>query len=138
MDSLLNDAQHAQVDRITALMSVLEGHADVVMDAVPLKYLPSKRAMRRKFTARKRDQSKLSTTVGRMSGLDAKTDQYKVGASFVRSAQSLVGTRGFNRVFSGPQYLPTLAELSDASMWVRRTNQLMAQGITDEPGEGVA
>lgn len=125
MDRLLNDAQREELSRITALMSVLEGHADVVMDLVPVHLLPTRRTLRRKFNARRKEASKLTSAVGRVSGLSAKTAQYQNGAEFVRAARTKVGADGFNRVFLAPEFLPTTAELDDVDSWAARTDALL-------------
>lgn len=132
MDRLLNDAQREELGKITALMSVLEGHADVMMDLVPAHLLPTRRALRRKFNARRKENTKLASAVNRVSGMSAKTAQYQNGAQFVRDARKLVGAEGFNRVFQAAEFLPTVAELDNAEMWAERTNRILESGAAVE------
>ncbi|WP_435298592.1 zinc-dependent metalloprotease [Timonella sp. A28] len=121
IEYMLSEVQHAKLEEITALMSVLEGHADVVMDLIPSSVLPAQRVLRRKFESRKRDLNRTAELFSRVSGLDAKKNQYKVGAQFVRGVRSRAGLESFNRVFIGPEYLPTLDELSSPAQWLERT-----------------
>lgn len=125
IDRLLNPLQREEIAKITALMSVLEGHSEVIMDEVPLSVLPAKRTLRRKFNARRAQTNRVKSTVGRVSGLDQKTVQYSTGTRFVQEVKSKVGLAGFNRVFIGPQYLPTTAELESPADWLDRTEKLL-------------
>lgn len=125
IDRLLNPLQREEIAKITALMSVLEGHSEVIMDEVPLSVLPAKRTLRRKFNARRAQTNRVKSTVGRVSGLDQKTVQYSTGTRFVQEVKSKVGLAGFNRVFIGPQYLPTTAELESPADWLVRTEKLL-------------
>lgn len=133
IDRLLNDQQREEIAKITALMTVLEGHAEVIMDLVPASVLPARRTLRRKFDARRKESKRLVATLGRVSGLDQKSTQYRVGAHFVREAQKQVGVEGFNRVFTAPEFLPTVAELEQVALWVERTDALLAASKAAEP-----
>jgi coenzyme F420 biosynthesis associated uncharacterized protein len=133
IDRLLNDQQREEIAKITSLMTVLEGHAEVIMDLVPASVLPARRTLRRKFDARRRESKRLVATLGRVSGLDQKSTQYRVGAHFVREAQKQVGVEGFNRVFTAPEFLPTVAELEQVALWVERTDALLAASKAAEP-----
>ena len=120
IERLQSPEQRAVFDRMTALMSVLEGHADVVMDAVGPAVVPSVSLIRERFNARREHPVGLDAIVRKALGLDLKAKQYREGAVFVRGVVERVGMAGFNRVWSGPAALPTRAELSDPGAWVRR------------------
>lgn len=122
LDLVQSPAQREVVQRVTALMSLLEGHADVVMDAVGPDVIPSVDTIRRRFQKRRRGTSGLDRTARRMLGLDAKMRQYKDGASFVKSVIDQVGMDGLNRVWESPNTLPTKAEINDPEAWVRRVH----------------
>ena len=122
---LLSPAQRAQLDEVGAVMSLLEGHADVAMDAVGPSVVPSVRHIRARFEAR-RDAGAashgLERVLRRLLGLDAKLAQYRDGAAFVRGVRLAVGTTGLNAVWSAPEQLPTAREISDPRAWVRRVH----------------
>ena len=120
LDGLLTPAQRTVFDEVTAIMSVLEGHADVVMDAVGPSVVPSVRSIRAKFDKRRATPQGRDGVLRRLLGVDAKMDQYRTGASFVRAVTAEVGTAGFNAVWSGPQALPSAREIADPIAWVRR------------------
>lgn len=114
-------AQQAVFDRVMALMTLLEGHADFVMDAVGPAVVPSVGAIRAAFTERRRKgRGPLDRVVRSLLGLDAKLAQYARGAAFVRAVVDRVGMARFNEVFASPETLPTVAEIDDAAGWIRR------------------
>ncbi|MHB1615641.1 MAG: zinc-dependent metalloprotease [Actinomycetes bacterium] len=114
-------AQRAILDRVTAVMSLLEGHADYVMDAVGPAVVPSVATIRQRFTARRSEGTgRADQLFRRLLGLDAKLRQYSDGGRFVRAVVDQVGITAFNRVWSGPETLPTLEELHHPGAWVTR------------------
>jgi coenzyme F420 biosynthesis associated uncharacterized protein len=114
--------QRAELANITAVMSLLEGHADVVMDDVGPRIVPSVDEIRRKFDARRKGAVGLDRLVRRLIGLEAKMRQYRDGAAYVRAVQDKVGIDGFNAVWSAPDNLPTAAEIYAPETWVSRVH----------------
>ncbi|GAA1998940.1 zinc-dependent metalloprotease [Catenulispora subtropica] len=113
--------QLAVLDRMVAVMSLLEGHADVVMDGVGPRVVPSVADIRRKFGQRRaKGASRIDALVRRMIGMDAKIRQYRDGARFVNAVVEQAGMSGFNRVWTSPNTLPTRAEIADPGAWLTR------------------
>ncbi|HET9649878.1 MAG TPA: zinc-dependent metalloprotease [Microlunatus sp.] len=121
VDLVQTPAQREIVDRITAVMSLLEGHADVVMDSVGPEVIGTVDQIRAKFTVRRQGQG-LDRIVRKLLGLDAKMRQYRDGAAFCRAVIDRVGMDGFNRVWTSPETLPTRAEIGDPSLWLARVH----------------
>jgi len=117
-----NPRQREIVDQLTGIMSLLEGHADVVMDGVGPEVIPSVEEIRRKFNQRRKGAGGLDKLLRRLLGLDAKMRQYKDGAAFVNSVIAEVGMDGFNAVWEKPANLPTKAEILDPKSWVTRVH----------------
>ncbi len=121
VDLISTPEQRAVLDEITALMTLVEGHADVVMDlAAPavIKTLPEIRA---KFESRRKaGSSPIDQLLRRVLGMDAKMRQYREGAAFVRSVVDRIGMDGFNQVWTSAETLPTKAEITDPSAWLDR------------------
>src|SRR3954452_11716921 len=109
-------------DRMTGVMSLLEGHADVVMDGVGPEIIPSVDYIRRRFNERRKGAGPLDRLLRRLLGLDAKMAQYRNGAAFTRGVVEKVGMDGFNAVWAEPANLPSKAEISDPAEWVRRVH----------------
>jgi coenzyme F420 biosynthesis associated uncharacterized protein len=122
LDVLQTPEQKQIVERLTAVMSLLEGHADVVMDGVGPGVVASVAEIRKKFTARRAGAGPLDQMIRRLLGFDAKLRQYRDGATFVRGALDKVGMEGFNAVWSSPEHLPSKAEITDPARWVARVH----------------
>jgi coenzyme F420 biosynthesis associated uncharacterized protein len=120
IDLVSTPEQKQVIDKITGVMSLLEGHADVVMDGVGPEVIPTVADIRAKFTKRRRGVGTLDRLLRRLLGLDQKMAQYRDGAVFVRKAVDAVGMDGFNAVFAEPANLPSKDEIHDPSAWVRR------------------
>ncbi|MCT9091306.1 zinc-dependent metalloprotease [Streptomyces sp. ASQP_92] len=115
--------QREILGRLTAVMSLLEGHADFVMDGVGPQVVPSVREIREKFKERRaKGASRLDQALRKLLGLDAKMRQYRDGERFVRAVVDEVGMDGFNRVWTSPNTLPTKAEIAKPADWVARVH----------------
>ncbi len=121
-DLFQNDKQRAIVDQLTGIMSLLEGHADVVMDGVGPEVIPTVADIRRKFNQRRKGEGGLDRLLRRLLGLDAKMRQYRDGATFVREVNEKVGLSGFNAVWAEPANLPDKNEILDPAAWVARVH----------------
>ncbi|MFD9539558.1 zinc-dependent metalloprotease [Streptomyces sp. NPDC060022] len=117
-------AQREILSRLTAVMSLLEGHADFVMDGVGPEVVGSVAEIREKFQQRRaRGASRLDLALRKLLGLDAKLRQYRDGEKFVRAVVDEVGMDGFNRVWTSPNTLPTKAEIAKPADWVARVHR---------------
>jgi coenzyme F420 biosynthesis associated uncharacterized protein len=114
--------QRARLAEVTAVMSLLEGHADVVMDEVGPQVIPSVAHIRQRFNERRKGVGAFDRVLRRLLGLEAKMRQYRDGAVFVREVTAAVGTDGFNRVWESPETLPKPAEIEKPSTWVNRVH----------------
>jgi coenzyme F420 biosynthesis associated uncharacterized protein len=120
IEALQNPRQRATLDRLTAVMTLVEGHGDYVMDAAGPQIVPSAEQIRARFTARRHSVGRIEQALRRILGIDLKMRQYAEGARFVRSVVSDVGIEGFNKVWTSPETLPTKAEIATPRSWVNR------------------
>jgi coenzyme F420 biosynthesis associated uncharacterized protein len=120
LDLMGSPEQKEILDRVTGVMSLLEGHADVVMDGVGPSVIPTVAAIRGKFDERRKGVGTLDRILRKVLGLEAKMAQYRDGAAFVRAVVDKVGMAEFNAVWAGPENLPSKAEISDPAAWVAR------------------
>ncbi len=120
LDLVANPGQRTALDRITAVMSLLEGHADYVMDGVGPEVIPTVADIRAAFQRRRQSATGLEALMRRLLGLEAKLKQYADGVKFVSAVVDEVGMAGFNRVWDSPETLPSLPELHDPAAWVAR------------------
>jgi coenzyme F420 biosynthesis associated uncharacterized protein len=113
-------AERDTLNRVQATMAVIEGHAEHVMDVVAPDLLPSLPRLRAALDRRRRSQSALSRLVARLLGLDLKLRQYEQGKAFCDAVVAEHGAEALHRVFSGPEALPSLQELTDPAAWIAR------------------
>ncbi|HEY2260664.1 MAG TPA: zinc-dependent metalloprotease [Solirubrobacteraceae bacterium] len=113
-------AERETLDKVQAVMAVIEGHAEHVMDAVAPDLLPSLPQLRAALDRRRKTQSGLSRLFARLLGLDLKLRQYEQGKHFCDTIVARAGTPALVHVFSEPTALPTLVELRDPVSWLRR------------------
>jgi coenzyme F420 biosynthesis associated uncharacterized protein len=122
IDLMTSPDQREVIDRVTGVMSLIEGHADVVMDGVGPEVIPTVAAIRNRFTQRRQGVGTLDKLLRRLLGLDQKMAQYRDGAVFVRAAIDKVGMDGFNAVWAAPENLPSKAEILDPQLWISRVH----------------
>ena len=120
LDVMGTPEQKEILDRITGVMSLLEGHADVVMDGVGPTVIPSVERIRGRFNERRKGVGTLDRILRRLLGLDAKMAQYRDGAAFVRHVVDKVGMEDFNAVWAEPAHLPSKSEIGDPDAWITR------------------
>jgi coenzyme F420 biosynthesis associated uncharacterized protein len=120
LDLLQDPEEKESISHLTAVMSLLEGHANVVMDAVDASIVPTVKTIRQRFNDRGKDRGIMEKFIRNLLGLDAKMRQYSDGAKFVRAVVDVAGMDGFNRVWESRENLPTEPEIHDAKLWVER------------------
>jgi coenzyme F420 biosynthesis associated uncharacterized protein len=118
---LQSPEQRAVTADLQAVMTLLEGHADYVMDAVGPEVVPTVDEIRRGFEDRRRSGSPLERVARRLLGLDAKLAQYRIGGAFCRAVARDAGPDALLVAFAGPQNIPTAAEFANPAAWIERT-----------------
>jgi coenzyme F420 biosynthesis associated uncharacterized protein len=121
LEAVTTPAQRVVFDRLTAVMSLLEGYADVMMDRVGTDVVPSLPTIRARFEGH-RGRGGLAAVVDRLMGLDLKLAQYRDGAAFCRAVLDAVGVDGLNAVYRSSGLLPTLEEIHAPATWLARVH----------------
>ncbi|WP_204016535.1 zinc-dependent metalloprotease [Sphaerimonospora thailandensis] len=120
IEAIQTPEQRAVLDRVTAVMTLVEGHGDYVMDAVGPSVVPSVAEIRAKFQRRREGGSRMDQLVRRLLGIELKMKQYAEGSRFVRTVVEEAGMDGFNRVWTSPETLPDRDEIADPNAWMSR------------------
>jgi coenzyme F420 biosynthesis associated uncharacterized protein len=120
VDALQTPAQQAILHRLQALMSLVEGHGDFVMDGVGPSVVPTSALIRERFEQRRAGASNFDRMIRRLIGLELKMKQYAEGERFVSHVVDAVGIGNFNHVWTSPETLPTLEEIRDPQSWIAR------------------
>ncbi|MCG5215397.1 zinc-dependent metalloprotease [Streptosporangium sp. KLBMP 9127] len=135
IDAIQTPEQKEILSRLTAVMTLVEGHGDFVMDAVGPSVVPSVADIREKFQHRRESGSRLDRTIRRLLGVDLKMKQYAEGSAFVKTVVDQVGMDGFNKVWTSPETLPDQGEIADPARWIARvvTTAAIANGAAPAP-----
>jgi coenzyme F420 biosynthesis associated uncharacterized protein len=120
IEAIQTPKQREILDRLTAVMTLVEGHGDYVMDAVGPRVVPSVAQIRERFNARRGSSGRMERTIRRVLGIDLKMKQYAQGSRFVRTVVDQVGMDEFNKIWTSPETLPTKDELGTPQAWLDR------------------
>jgi coenzyme F420 biosynthesis associated uncharacterized protein len=119
--AIQSEPQRKALDQLLVLGTLLEGHADHVMDAVGPAVVPSVATIRRRFNERRqRKQPPLQRVIRALLGFDAKLSQYTRGKAFVDRVVADVGMARFNTVWTSPETLPLPTEVDEPQRWIDR------------------
>jgi coenzyme F420 biosynthesis associated uncharacterized protein len=119
--AMQSEPQRKALDQLLVLGTLLEGHAEHVMDAVGPAVVPSVATIRRRFDERrKHKQPPLQRLIRSLLGFDAKLSQYTRGKAFVDDVVAKVGMKRFNTVWTSPETLPLPTEVDEPQRWIDR------------------
>jgi uncharacterized protein (DUF2342 family) len=116
----LGEDRWALVERMQAAMSLIEGHAEHTMDAVGAEVLPSLPRLRAAMNRRRESRGLPWRVLERLLGLELKLKQYELGRRFCDAVVAAGGPQALALAWSGPEALPSPAELEQPALWVGR------------------
>ena len=120
LERIMTPAQRATFAQTQALMSLLEGYSNHVRNAAGSRILPNFAEVHARFERRGERRGTIERAIMRLTGLDLKMEQYAAGERF---ADAVIAERGrdfLNRVWTGPETLPTLEEIREPGLWIAR------------------
>lgn len=117
---LASPEQKAILDKMTGLMSLLEGHGDITMDRAAKGLIPSQERFSRILSARRKNPNAVSKVIFRLTGMEAKMAQYEEGERFVEAVEAAGGRDLFDLVWTGHEHLPTIDEIRNPEQWISR------------------
>jgi len=118
MGLLATPDQRRLIERVQALMALLEGHGHVIMDRIGARELVTQDRMSRVLKLRRQDPR--ARAFFRLTGLEMKMKQYELGERFILGVERAAGLSALDVVWSGPEALPTLEEISHPQQWLTR------------------
>jgi coenzyme F420 biosynthesis associated uncharacterized protein len=120
MESLMGEEQKRLFRETQAVMSLLEGFSDYVMDEVGRGLVPDVEKISARFHERRQRRSGFERAVLRLTGMDLKLEQYAKGERFVRAIAEARGRGALAGIWDGPESLPTPEEIADPELWISR------------------
>lgn len=127
IEMVMSAEQRSIFSEMQALMAVVEGYSNHVMNAVGKDLLPDYQVIHQRFQRRQAQRSPAEQIFARLTGLDLKLEQYRLGESFIDGVAALRGHHFARKVWEGPETLPTMEELRDPESWVARIDAATAQ-----------
>jgi coenzyme F420 biosynthesis associated uncharacterized protein len=118
-----------RLDRLQATMSVIEGHAEHVMDAAAADLGDDLLELRKRLDARRSRRGGLSELIGKLLGIDAKLRQYELGKTFCDAVVDAGGPTALAAVWEAPERLPNLSELEHPERWLERAQTPLSSGV---------
>ena len=120
MERLMGAEQKRLFRETQAVMSLLEGFSDYVMDEVGRELVPGVERISARFHERRTKRTPFERSMLRLTGMDLKMEQYKKGEAFVRAIANARGPAALTRLWDGPETLPRDGEIEDPSRWIAR------------------
>lgn len=120
IESVMSPEQRNLFNRLQALMSIVEGYSNFIMNSVGERLLPSYQTIKERVEQRAARRGTAEKLFIRITGLALKMEQYRMGETFINAVVAKRGVEFANRVWEGPDKLPTLEELRDPDQWISR------------------
>ena len=120
MLGLMSEEQKREFLEMQAVMSLIEGFGDYIMDKVGESLVYDVANISRRFHARREQRTGMERAIMRLAGLDIKMEQYKQGEAFVAEIDRARGAEALAAVWSGPANLPRPEEIEHPSLWLTR------------------
>ena len=126
---LWTEPQRRLVDQLMAAMTIVEGYAEHVMDAVGDELDPGYAELRRRLDRDRERRGFLDSLVSKLLGLEMKMAQYRRGKAFCDEVVERAGIEALNRVWEGPDSLPGFDEIDDPGAWLERVGPRRRRGL---------
>ena len=120
VELVMNRPQREAFDRMQATMAVIEGYSDYVMHNVGRSLVPHYEHLKNRMDRSRAHRPPLETAIFRLTGMDVKLEQYRLGERFADEVVKRQGMDGLNRVWERAKNLPTLEEVRDPGLWMTR------------------
>ncbi|MEJ7819790.1 MAG: zinc-dependent metalloprotease [Rubrobacteraceae bacterium] len=120
VELVMTQAQREAFDRVQATMSVIEGYSDYVMHHVGRGLVPDYDYLSSRMAQSRAHRPPIETAIFRITGMDMKLEQYRLGEQFADAVVKRQGMSGLNRVWERPENLPSLEEVRDPGLWMSR------------------
>ncbi len=111
-------------DRLTSVMTILEGHAEYVTDHIDKSVIPGRDEVKEALNHKRTHGHKGEKLLAKLFGFDKKVQQYRQGNHFVATVVDKIGMEGFNRVWESPAMLPSVVELAAPELWIKRVSEI--------------
>lgn len=123
IELVMTPEQRGLFTRMQSTMAVIEGYSNYIMNAVGRDLMPNFTMINQRFERRQREKSQAEKLFIKLTGLDLKMEQYRLGEAFITEVAERRGHDFARRVWDGPEQLPTMTELRQPSLWIERVER---------------
>ncbi len=120
LEAIMTADQRTLFAQMQAVMCMVEGYSNHVMNAVGKDVLPRYEAISKAFERRKSQRGQLDQLFARLTGLSMKLEQYQLGEDFIDKVVATHGHAGAKQIWNSPDHLPTMEEIRDPVRWIAR------------------
>jgi coenzyme F420 biosynthesis associated uncharacterized protein len=120
IEMVMTGEQKTLFNKLQALMSIVEGYSNYIMNSVGVRLLPSYQVIKERVEERAARRSSAEKLFVRITGLALKMEQYRLGESFINTVVAERGIEVANRIWKGPHMLPSMEELRSPKLWMDR------------------
>ena len=125
LEAIMSDVERDVFGRIQAVMSLLEGFSNHVMDRVGERIMSANYpVLKSRFESRRGRRSMGDRLFAKFTGLELKLEQYRLGEQFVNKIVAERGLNVMNLVWTGPEFLPDMREIRQPELWYERVRKL--------------
>ena len=116
--------QKDSINEIAALMTILEGHGDVIMSRAGKGHIRNQERFEKVVSQRRKSATGATKIFQKLLGIEAKLAQYEQGEEFINTIEESEGIDFLNTVWEDPGNLPKLEEIKDPNLWISRIKKL--------------
>jgi coenzyme F420 biosynthesis associated uncharacterized protein len=120
LEAIMTPEQREVFNRMQAVMCMVEGYSNHVMNAVGREVLPRYEVISRAFERRRSQRNQVDTLIARLTGMNMKLEQYRLGEEFIDAIVATHGHDGAKRIWGAPELLPTMDEIREPARWKSR------------------
>ncbi len=124
LERIMTPEQRLLFQELQALMSIVEGYSNHIMNAIGSKLMPSYEEIKGRIEHRQKERSLVDRIFMRITGLGLKMEQYRLGEIFVDAVVARKGIDFANQMWERPEYIPTLDEVKNPDLWVTRLERV--------------
>ncbi|MFL5760933.1 MAG: zinc-dependent metalloprotease [Thermomicrobiales bacterium] len=135
IEAIMTPDQRALFHEMQATMCMVEGYSNHVMNAVGRTLLPNFDLISKKFELRQQQRNTASRIFARLTGLDVKLEQYRLGEAFIDDVVQKRGHDTIRRIWDGPENLPRMEEIRDPDAWLARVIDRSPAAVSSSAGD---
>jgi coenzyme F420 biosynthesis associated uncharacterized protein len=126
IERVMTPEQHLLFEHLQALMSIVEGYSNHMMNAIGAKLMPNYEQIKYRMDHRSNNKTIIDKLFVRLTGMNLKMEQYRLGEIFVDNVVEKKGIDFANLMWAEEKYLPTLQEVKEPQLWIDRVEKIQA------------